>query len=66
LESRIARTVIVVSLKPIAPFGERDLCFVRVFNQQLSADLVAAHRASTGYWSTFACLCLASQGSNDE
>jgi hypothetical protein len=28
LESRIARTVIVVSLKPIAPFEQRDLCSV--------------------------------------
>ena len=34
--------------------------FLRVFNQQLSAGLVAAHGTSTCYSSTFACLCLAS------
>jgi hypothetical protein len=46
LESRIARTVIVVSLKPIAPLNERDLYFLESSINSSSPTALQAGSAS--------------------
>jgi hypothetical protein len=48
LESRIARTVIVVSLKPIAPLSERGLYSLESSINSSAPIFLRAHAASTG------------------
>jgi hypothetical protein len=47
LESRIARTVIVVSLKPIAPLSERGLCFLELSINSSAPVSLQAHFGKT-------------------